>query len=224
MGDLLITYKVLIPQSALVKESKVRFKFNFVALMVGGNAISVYGLIIGVLWWTQYSFIPFYLILPIMGFGIIHGYYFYSKYVITDNARKEYLRIRSSFSEKVILENEVFDINMEIFKPISNYLKSNEKILLYYRPGFKKFLKTGIEGSIGAGLLSFFLFWVFTTTFIFPTKYASIPYVLFGFGCFCFTLLPLIIIFKTKHLKHTLFVFTTQKIIANTPKKITVGR
>ena len=221
VGDLFLTYKVLIPQTALVKEPKARFNMNFVILMAGGDAISVYGLIIGVLWWTQYWFIPFYLILPIIGFGIIHGYYLYSKYVITDYARKEYLRIRNSFSEKVLLDNEIIDTNMEIFKPISNYLNSNEKILLYYRPGFKKFLKTGIEGSIGAVILSFFLFWVFSTTFIFPTKFASIPYLLFGFGCFSFTLLPLIVIFKTKNLKRTLFVFTTQKIIANTPKKIT---
>ncbi len=219
---IIFTYKIVIPLALKEKTIEYRFNKNVLVLIFGVIAIATDGLILGVLWLNFYNIVPFFIVLPFMGFGIIHGYYLYSKYMLHDYARKEYLNKRSSSTDNIPIGTEMIDTSLEIFKNILGYLNSNEKILLYYKPRYKKFLKTRIVGSIIAGVFFFIIGSFSPNLFSLLNIKFIISYLFFGFGCFSFTALPLIIFLKAKNFKNTLFVFTSQKIIAKYPKEIKI--
>ncbi|MFX1394425.1 MAG: hypothetical protein ACFFAH_12740 [Promethearchaeota archaeon] len=81
-GNILLTYLVFIPLARKFEDKEVKLGINILIIANGSSVISVYGLILGILWWTGTGVVPFWLILPFIAFSLIHGYYLYKKYII----------------------------------------------------------------------------------------------------------------------------------------------
>lgn len=89
--EIIITYKIFIPLSYKKENVEFRESQNVLILCLGGPVIATYGMILGILWWDTYNFVPFYLVLPFIGVGIFHGYYLYSRYILKENIQKNNL-------------------------------------------------------------------------------------------------------------------------------------
>ena len=82
VGNILFTYLFIIPLARKEDDIKARASKNLVMLACGGDLIAVYGLILGILWWREYDFVPFLIIIPFFAASMIHRLYLYFKYIL----------------------------------------------------------------------------------------------------------------------------------------------
>ncbi len=220
-GSIIITYKWNIPLAQLEDNIDNRFFKNYLALNMGCSVIAVYGLMLGILWWAEYRFVPFYIVVPFIGGGMIHGFYLYSRYFLNDNIQKYKSSEKDVIFQKFITKFEPIDPSQEIFKPFLYYLNKNEKIFLNYNPNVKVILKMGTVGIVSVATFSFFMYWLFSNVFFF-TLLRFLNLLLIGTGIFSVTILPVILLLNVIKLKKSMYIFTSHKIIAKDPKEIKI--
>ena len=183
-----------------------KFSEKLMILVVGAEMIDICGLLLGVMWWSKYSFIPFYFILPFIVIGIFHGVYLYYRFILNFDARKNELNEKKNVNIQSTPVMEPLDPSQGIFAPIVNRLNYNEKIMLCFKPEIKNILILGILSSIFIFFSSYFTVWFLNYSFYPSNSFEinTIIIIFFVFGILSFTLLPIVLIFNLISEKKTM--------------------
>ncbi|MFW9971458.1 MAG: hypothetical protein ACFFDF_14785 [Candidatus Odinarchaeota archaeon] len=89
VATIVFTYIILIPLAQKEEKIQDRFIKNFLILVFGSNDIAIYGFILGLIWWSEYNFVPLFLVVIFLGSGMIHGVFLYYRYGLNVNTQKE---------------------------------------------------------------------------------------------------------------------------------------